>query len=68
VEAARQRLPGLGPATRALTDLSCPRLDWVALAAGMGVPAARVDRVEQFAERLEEALAATGPFLIQADL
>ncbi|KXZ51227.1 hypothetical protein GPECTOR_13g714 [Gonium pectorale] len=68
VEAARQRLPGVGPATRALTDLSSPRLDWVALAGGMGVPAARVDTTEGLAEQLTAALQMPGPFLIQANL
>ncbi|GIL62820.1 hypothetical protein Vafri_16971 [Volvox africanus] len=68
VEAARQRLPGMGPATRSLTDLTGPRLDWVSLAAGMGVPSCRVDTVEGFAMELEAALRLPGPFLIQADL
>ncbi|GLC46297.1 hypothetical protein PLESTB_000996200 [Pleodorina starrii] len=68
VEAARQRLPGMGPATRVLTDLSSPRLDWVSLAAGMGVPGCKVDTVEDFARELEAALVAPGPVLIQADL
>ncbi|KAG2498464.1 hypothetical protein HYH03_003718 [Edaphochlamys debaryana] len=68
VEAARQRLPSAGPATRALTDLGAPHLDWVALAGGMGVPGVRVDTTEALLSALERALAAPGPFLIQADV
>ncbi|KAG2443900.1 hypothetical protein HXX76_002240 [Chlamydomonas incerta] len=68
VEAARQRLPRAGAATRALTDLSSPAVDWVALAAGMGVPGERVGSAAALAAALRRALAVQGPFLIQADL
>ncbi|MEC4017874.1 acetolactate synthase large subunit [Streptomyces sp. H27-D2] len=53
-----------GERARALFDLSRPELDFVALAAGMGVPAARADTAEEFTELLERALAVSGPFLI----
>ncbi len=56
------------PATRALTELSPPAIDWVALAGGMGVPAARVDTAGGLAEQLAAALAMPGPFLIQANI
>lgn len=68
VECAKQRLPRQGAATRALTDLSGPPLDWVALAAGMGVPASRADTAEAFAQQLAAALQAPGPHLIHAVL
>ena len=34
-----------GPQASALTSLAEPRMDWVAIATGFGVPARRVDRV-----------------------
>ncbi len=55
-------------ATRALTDLGRPVLDFVALAHGMGVPAARAGSAEELTSLLSKALASEGPTLIQADL
>ena len=57
-----------GPAARALTDLGSPDLDWVSLARGMGVPGERADSAEDFATALGRALAAPGPYLIEAVL
>lgn len=68
VEAARQGLPRAGPASRALTDLSDPRVQWSAVAAAMGVPAAVADSAEAFAAALSQALSVEGPFLIHAVL
>ena len=68
VECAKQRLPRQGAATRSLTDLSRPAIDWVSLAAGMGVPATRADTCQALAEQLAAALQAEGPRLIQAML
>lgn len=68
LEAARQGLPRAGTASRALTDLSGPRVQWTALAAAMGVPAAVADSTESFAAALSQALSAEGPFLIHAVL
>ena len=48
--------------------LDAPALDWVALARGMGVEAARADTAEGFATLLGSALARPGPFLIEAVL
>ncbi|KAG1665153.1 hypothetical protein FOA52_005534 [Chlamydomonas sp. UWO 241] len=56
VECARQRLPAAGPATRALTNLGSPRIDWVAIANGMGVPAVRVDTCEALVDELRGAI------------
>jgi hypothetical protein len=77
VEGARQRLPPAGPAMRSLTDLSSPRIDWVALAKGMGVPGVKVETCQELREALERAILerqnpqgetsrGKGPFLIQA--
>jgi acetolactate synthase-1/2/3 large subunit len=55
-----------GPRAEALLDLDPPRLDFVALARGMGVEARRVTTGEEFAEGLADALANPGPRLIDA--
>ena len=54
-----------GNAQRML-DLDKPELDWVAMARGMGVPGARVDRVEDFIMQLRAGLGESGPYLIEA--
>jgi hypothetical protein len=50
----------------ALTSLSSPDIDWVALAAGMGVPAGRAETAGQLAELVREGLRRDGPFLVMA--
>ncbi|HEY1969702.1 MAG TPA: acetolactate synthase large subunit [Pseudonocardia sp.] len=55
-----------GPKARALLDLADPKLDFVALATGMGVPATRATTAEEFVEALRRALAEPGPHLIDA--
>ncbi len=45
-------------------DLSNPALHFVDIAKGMGVPGVRVERPEQIAAAIEQALATKGPFLI----
>ncbi len=59
--------PG-GAATRALTALEPPAIDWVAVAAGLGVPGSRVETAEALATALATALAEPGPRLIEAVL
>jgi acetolactate synthase-1/2/3 large subunit len=51
-----------------MLDLDAPRLDWVQLAAGMGVPAERATTVSRFSQVLGEALRQRGPYLIEASL
>ncbi|MAU98728.1 MAG: acetolactate synthase large subunit [Fulvimarina sp.] len=55
-----------GENARRMLDLDNPDLDWVQIAAGMGVEAARTDTVEGFADLLASACARKGPFLIEA--
>ena len=55
-----------GDAARNLLDLSRPDLDFVALAAGMGVPASRASTPGEFSAQLQRALAEPGPHLIEA--
>lgn len=50
--------------SRALIDI--PGLDFVSLANGLGVPAARARTAEEFTSRLRNALAEPGPHLIDA--
>ena len=45
-------------------DLSNPRLDFSAMAEGMGVSGVRVERSDEIAPAIEQAMAASGPFLI----
>jgi acetolactate synthase-1/2/3 large subunit len=56
----------IGENARRMLDLDHPSLDWVSLAKGMGVEAARADTCERFDALLDSALSRTGPFLIEA--
>lgn len=55
-----------GPRARAMLDLDDPAVDFTSLARGLGVPAARADTAEQFAEELARALATPGPSVVEA--
>ncbi|MGV0594983.1 acetolactate synthase large subunit [Mycolicibacterium porcinum] len=55
-----------GPTANSLVDLTKPRLDFVALAAGMGVPARQVSTAEEFVHALRAAFEEPGPHLIDA--
>ena len=57
-----------GAAARRLLDLTDPELDFCALAAGMGVPARRVERAEDLLTALEAGFAEPGPALIEVPL
>jgi acetolactate synthase I/II/III large subunit len=48
-----------------MLDLIDPSLDWVHLAKGMGVDAARVETPKQLADLMASALTKKGPFLIE---
>ncbi|HEX3409132.1 MAG TPA: acetolactate synthase large subunit [Candidatus Binataceae bacterium] len=65
VELARAGVTEPGPKARSLTSLANPELDWSRLAAGMGVPAVRVERSEELVTQLQRALAEPGPNLIE---
>ena len=54
-----------GPASRALFDLGDPAMDWVRIANGFGVEAARAETMEIFAYLFENANRRRGPFLIE---
>src|SRR5690606_20155215 len=57
----------LRPGRRALDaiELDRPALDWVALAAGMGVGGERVDHCEGFRRAVTRGLATPGPYLVE---
>lgn len=66
VELQRAGVKELSPEMRSLVALSNPTLDFVKLAAGMGVPGKRVERVEELASEVKRATSEPGPFLIEA--
>jgi acetolactate synthase-1/2/3 large subunit len=57
-----------GKKAHSMLSLSDPPLDWVKLAAGMGVEGARVTSAEAFADVFAAAVRRKGPFLIELDL
>ena len=68
IELARTKSGNAGPQARRLLDLGDPRMDWVAMAQGFGMPATRCDTAEAFDAALARALAGQGPHLIEAVL
>jgi len=66
LELQRAGVNRLGTEAQALTDFSAPAVDWVSLAQGFGVPAARVEDTTGFAAALRRGLAEPGPYLIEA--
>ena len=48
-----------------MLDLSNPDLDWVRLAGGMGVEAARAETLDSFADLFSQANSRPGPFVIE---
>jgi acetolactate synthase-1/2/3 large subunit len=54
-----------GRASDTFFDLGRPDLDWVGLAKGMGVDAARVETLEGFSDTFRAACGRRGPFLIE---
>ncbi|MGY1636318.1 acetolactate synthase large subunit [Geodermatophilus sp. SYSU D00742] len=67
-ELSRVGAQGDGERAGQLLHLGGPGLDFVALAAGMGVPATRATTAEELADQLRAALAEPGPHLIDAVL
>ncbi|MBS0334986.1 MAG: acetolactate synthase large subunit [Proteobacteria bacterium] len=66
VEMQRTGAGEAGPSARKLLDLGDPRIDFVALATGMGVPAVRCDSGEGFDAAIAAAMAQRGPMFIEA--
>jgi acetolactate synthase-1/2/3 large subunit len=57
-----------GPRALDLLEIGHPDLDWVSLAKGMGVPAARITTLEGFAKVLRAGLESLGPNLVEVVL
>jgi acetolactate synthase-1/2/3 large subunit len=68
MELAQVGAAGDGERARALFDLGGPRLDFTALAQGMGVPASRASTADELADALRRAQAEPGPHLVEAVL
>ena len=66
MELARVGAEAAGPKAKAQLDLGRPDVDFVEIAAGLGVSARRVDTAEQLTEALEHAVGEPGPHLIEA--
>ncbi|ACI99172.1 acetolactate synthase large subunit [Rhodospirillum centenum] len=65
LEYANMGLGSPAPAAQDLMRLDTPDLDFVSLARGFGILAARADEAGEFTRILERALAEPGPFLIE---
>lgn len=65
-EMAKVGVEQFGHNAARMLNIDDPALDWVSMANGMGVEAARADTPERFFELLGAALARRGPFLIEA--
>ena len=54
-----------GQTARELMELNNPEIDWVALAAGMGVDGTRVTDTQQFEQSFKSAIKEPGPHLLE---
>jgi acetolactate synthase-1/2/3 large subunit len=66
IELARVGVENPGLTAQSLFDLHDPTLDWVKLAEGMGVEAARAETTERFVDLFASAMKTRGPRLIEA--
>lgn len=57
-----------GPRAKDLFEIGRPDLDWVALAKGMGVPATRINTLDELAKELRKGFESDGPTLIEVPL
>lgn len=68
VEMRRTGADGFGPRANDMIDIGRPDLDWVKLAQGLGVPAARATTADEFIAWFRRAVEERGPWLIEAVL
>jgi acetolactate synthase-1/2/3 large subunit len=57
-----------GPQALAMIDIDKPRIDWLAMARSMGVPAVAVDSAEGFYQAMANSARESGPTLIEVRL
>ncbi len=65
VEFQRAGIADPGPKALSLANIDHPKLDWVSISSGMGVPAKSVNTAESLVEELTRTLAEPGPSLIE---
>ena len=65
VELQRAGIANPGPKALSLADIDQPKLDWVSISSGMGVPAKSVNTVESLVKELTKILSEPGPSLIE---
>jgi acetolactate synthase-1/2/3 large subunit len=68
IEMQRTRAGTVGPRAGQMIDLSNPEPDWIKLAEGFGVPAARAATADEFISEFVSAMREPGPRLIEAVL
>jgi len=66
IEMGRTGAGNPGPSAAKLLDLGNPRIDWVSLAKGLGVPAVRCTSAEDFDDAFARAMNESGPNFIEA--
>jgi acetolactate synthase-1/2/3 large subunit len=66
IEMQRTGAGEAGPSARKLLELGDPRIDFVSLAKGMGLPAVRSETAEAFETAFAGAMAQRGPMFIEA--
>ena len=64
-ELARAGVKEPGAQARSMIGLTNPQLDWVQLAAGLGVPGVRVGTADALVKELRRGLEEPGPHLIE---
>ena len=65
IELSRVGIETPGPTALSLLDLSNPDLEWTNIATGMGMRALQVDTVSGLDQAMSEAMATSGPLLIE---
>ena len=68
VELSRTGAGKPGASAASLLDLGSPRIDWVSVATGLGLPAVRCDSAESFDKAFAGAMSTRGPMFIEAAL
>ena len=68
IELGRTGAGNAGPAAKRLLDLGDPRIDWLSVAGGLGIPAVRCRTAEEFDAAFAKAMAGKGPAFIEAAL
>lgn len=66
MELERVGVGSAGPLAKDMLDLGRPAIDFVHLATGLGLHAARAESAEEFTDELARALATPGPSMVEA--